>query len=56
MCHEWWPRRKGEECEAGRQLWGEFEHTEPLSDPDVRDEQPEVTLEKQEPIRVAAEH
>jgi hypothetical protein len=56
MCHEWWLRRRSEERDASRQLWDEFEHTRPLSDPEVADEQPEVTLEKREPTLLAAEH
>jgi hypothetical protein len=56
MCHEWWLRRWSEEREASRQLWDEFEHPQPLSDREVSDEQPEVTLEKRQPTPLAAEH
>jgi hypothetical protein len=55
MCHESWLRRRREEREASRQLWDDFERTRPLSDPEVTDEQPEVTLEKREPTPLAAE-
>ena len=56
MCNESWLRRRSEQREASRQLWGEFEHTRPLSDPEVADEQPEVTPEKREPTPQAAQH
>jgi hypothetical protein len=56
MCHEWWLRRRSEEREASRQLWAEFEQASPLSDQDVTDEQPEVTLERREPTPLAADH
>ena len=56
MCHERWLRRRFDEGEVSRQLWDEFEHTRPLSDARVADEQPEVTLEKREPTPVAAQH
>jgi hypothetical protein len=55
MCHEWWLRRMSDEDEASRQLWDEFEHTRPLSDPEVADERPEVTLEKRDPPPLRAE-
>ena len=55
MCHEWWLRRWSEEREASRRIWDESDRTRPLADPEVRDEQPEVTLEKQETEQVAAE-
>jgi hypothetical protein len=55
MCHEWWLLRWSEEREASRRLWDAFEHTRPLSDREVSDEQPEVTLEKREPAPLAAE-
>ena len=56
MCHEWWLRRMVDEGEASRQLWDEFEHTQPPSDPEVADEQAEVTIEKREPTPLRAEH
>jgi hypothetical protein len=56
MCHEWWLRRRSEEREASRRLWDEFEHTRPLSDPEVTKEEAEVTLEKREPMPLPAEH
>ena len=55
MCHERWLRRRREEGEASRELWDEFERTQPLSDLEVTGEQPEVALEKQEPTPLAAE-
>jgi hypothetical protein len=55
MCHEWWQRRRFEEREASRRMWDEFERTRPLSDPEVTEEEPEVTLETQEKARLAAE-
>ena len=56
MCHEWWLRRRFDEGEVSRQLWDEFDHSRPLSDAWVADEQREVTLEKREPTPVAAQH
>jgi hypothetical protein len=55
MCHDWWLRRRAAGGEASRRLWGEFEQTRPLSDPDVRDGEDEVTLQKPEPTPVAAQ-
>ena len=55
MCHEWWLRRRVEEREASRRLWDEFGHTRPLSDPDVIEEEAEVTLEKRESTPLAVE-
>jgi hypothetical protein len=55
MCHEWWLRRRSDEGEVSRRRWDEFEHTRPLSDPEVADEQPEVTLEKRQPTPLAAQ-
>jgi hypothetical protein len=54
MCHEWWQRRRFEEREASCRMWDEFERTRPLSDPDVTEEEPEVTLEKAETAPLAA--
>jgi hypothetical protein len=56
MCHEWWLRRRLGEGEVSRRPWEDFEHTRPLSDARVVDEQPEVTLEKREPMPLAAQH
>jgi hypothetical protein len=36
-------------------MWDEFEQTRPLSDTDVTEEEPEVTLEKRETASLAAE-
>ena len=55
MCHERWWRRFYEEREASRQLWDEFEHPRPLSDPKPTDEEAEVTLEQRDAKPVAAE-
>ena len=55
MCHEWWLRRRFEEREASRRMWDEFERTRPLSDADVTEEEPEVTLEAPEPAPLAAQ-
>ena len=46
MCHERWQRRRSEEREASRRMWDEFERTQPLSDPEVSEEEPPVTLEE----------
>lgn len=56
MCHERWLRRRSEEREASRRMWDEFEQTQPLSDTDVTEKEPEVTLEKRETAPLAAEH
>ncbi len=53
MCHEWWLRRKFEERDASRRMWDEFDRTRPLSDPEVTEEAPDVTLETPEPAPVA---
>jgi hypothetical protein len=37
-------------------MWDEFEQTRPLSDTDVMEKEPEVTLEKRETASVADEH
>jgi hypothetical protein len=37
-------------------MWDEFEQTRPLSDTDVTEKEPEVTLEKRETATVAPEH
>jgi hypothetical protein len=55
MCHEWWLQRRAEEREASRRLWDGFGHTRPLSDPDVIEEEAEVTLEKRESAPLAVE-
>ncbi len=55
MCHEFWLRRRFQEREASRRMWDEFERTQPLSDPEVADEQPEVTLEERDAATLAAE-
>ncbi|MBV8943027.1 MAG: hypothetical protein JO240_14970 [Solirubrobacterales bacterium] len=54
MCHEWWLRRRFEEREASRRMWDEFERTRPLSDSEVTEAEPEVTLEKPDPATLAA--
>jgi hypothetical protein len=57
MCHEsWWWRRRYEEREASRELWDEFERTRPLSDPEPADDESEITLERSDTDRLAAEH
>ena len=55
MCHEWWARRMREERAASRELWDEFERTEPLSEPKPADEDAEVTLESAEAPPVLSE-
>jgi hypothetical protein len=55
MCHERWYRRMREEREASRELWEDFEHTRPMSEPEVPDRDTEVTLEEPEAKPVAAE-
>ena len=52
MCHEWWFQRQAEEYETSRRMWDEFERTRPLSDPEVTEDEPEVTLEKPQPVRL----
>jgi hypothetical protein len=54
MCHEWWRQRRLEEREASRQMWDEFERTRPLSEPEVTEEQPEITLEQEAAPPLAA--
>jgi hypothetical protein len=54
MCHEWWFKRQGEEDEASRRMWDEFERTRPLSADEVTEEQPEVTLENPAGPRLTA--
>jgi hypothetical protein len=55
MCHERWLRRLYEEREASRRMWDEFERTRPLSDPELPEEEREVTLEEQEAPSLATE-
>ena len=55
MCHEWWFKRQAEEAEASRRMWDEFERTRPLSEPEVTEEEPPVTLEKPETARMTAQ-
>jgi hypothetical protein len=56
VCHEWWlQRRKIEEAEASRRMWDEFERTRPLTDVEVPEEEPEVTLEEPRTPRFAAQ-
>jgi hypothetical protein len=46
-----------EEREESRELWDEFERTQPLSDPKAGDEaDADVTLERPEPPPVFLEH
>jgi hypothetical protein len=55
MCHEWWQRRRFEEREASRRMWDEFERTQPLSDPDVsEEEEPSITLNNPEKAPLAS--
>jgi hypothetical protein len=54
VCEEWWFRRRAEEAEASRRMWDEFERTRLLSDPEVTEEETEVTLEKPQTVRLAA--
>lgn len=54
-CHEWWLQGRRRSVRRG-QLWNEFEHTRPLSDPELLDETPEVMLEQREQTPLAAEH
>ena len=54
MCEEWWFRRRAEEAETSRRMWDEFERTRPLGDPEVTEEETEVTLEKPETVRLVA--
>ena len=49
MCHEWWLQLGSQEREVTRRLWDEFEHTRQLSDPEVTEEEAELTLEQREP-------
>jgi hypothetical protein len=55
MCHDWWLKRRFEQDEASHELWGEFERTRPLTEPDPTDEETEVTLERHERTRVSAD-
>jgi hypothetical protein len=54
VCHDWWFKRRDEEDRASRRMWDEFERTRPLSDPEVTEEEPEVTLEERETARLTA--
>lgn len=55
MCHDSWFRRMREERQASRELWDEFERTQPLSDTEPADKDAEVTLEHPESEPVATE-
>ncbi len=55
MCHDWWERRRWEEREASRELWNEFSQTRPVSDPEVTEEKPVVTLEERQEASASAE-
>jgi hypothetical protein len=54
VCHEWWFKHRDEEDETSRRMWDEFERTRPLSDREVTEEEPEVTLQKPETARLTA--
>jgi hypothetical protein len=54
VCEQWWFRRRQEQAEASRRRWDEFERTHPLRDPEVTEDEPEVTLEKPETARLGA--
>jgi hypothetical protein len=54
MCEEWWMWRRQHEAEEARLLWDEFEHTQPVSEPEGADER-EVTLAEREATTTAAE-
>jgi hypothetical protein len=56
MCHERWLRRSFEERDESRRLWDDFEQTRPLSEPEVTEQEPEVTLEQRDPAPLAADH
>ena len=48
MCYDRLLRRRIEERDESRRMWEDFERTQPLSDPEVTEEEREVTLEEQE--------
>ena len=55
MCHERWLfKRRAKDEEASRRMWDEFERTRPLSDREVTEQEPEVTLEHPETTRLTA--
>lgn len=54
MCDGWWQRRWLDEREESRRLWDEFERTRPLSEPGAPEEEPEITLEQDQPNPLAA--
>jgi hypothetical protein len=37
MCHEWYERRR-READESREMWRDFGRTEPVRDPEARDE------------------
>ena len=47
MCEEWWIWNRRREADEDRRLWGEFERTRPVSEPERIDER-EVTLEQRD--------
>jgi hypothetical protein len=48
MCYERWMRRRDEEARESRELWRDFERTQPVADRDVRDEDPEPMQAREE--------
>jgi hypothetical protein len=53
VCQESWFHRRDEEREASRRMWEEFERTRPLSDPELTEEEREVSLEEPDTPRLA---
>jgi hypothetical protein len=54
MCEKWWMCRRHREAEEARQLWDEFERTQPVSERE-RTTDRELTLEEREAAATAAE-
>ena len=44
MCHEeWWRDRRARRAEESREVWLDFERTQPVDDPALTDDEPDVT-------------
>jgi hypothetical protein len=46
MCHDWWMLRRVDEAEESRRLWDDFERTQPVIEPEVTVDEPNLTLER----------
>jgi hypothetical protein len=44
MCHEqWWRERRARRADEAREVWLDFERTEPADEPLVPEPEPEIT-------------